>query len=162
MMMDNTLFLQHLRNLSLEEGRAYIQEHVLELTDQAAIECLDAAGEEFLCLGDEGNWARTRISWMIATASLSRLEEALQHAARARDVFLRLGESYWVCVIDHNIAWVYMYVGRYRDALELFERLSALLPTFTDQSETAINRSIAIAEEGQAQILSWLGKFEQA
>ena len=27
-MMDNALFLQHLRDLSLEEGRAYIQEHV--------------------------------------------------------------------------------------------------------------------------------------
>src|SRR6266702_5743775 len=99
---------------------------------------------------------------MIAAASFARVEEALQHAARARDVFLRLGESYWVCVIDHNIAWVYTYVGRYQEALELFERLSALLPTFTDQSETAINRSIAIAEEGQATILSWLGKFEQA
>src|SRR5205085_10138188 len=155
-MMDNTLFVQHLRNLSLEEGLAYIQEHIAELTDhdaigdlladealaklydpfvslklaelliffsefthhalshalglkakgdvlvqishfQAAMEALDAAGEEFLRLGDEGNWARSRISWMIATASLGRVEEALQHAARARDVFLRLGESYWVC-----------------------------------------------------------------
>src|SRR5947209_18075795 len=28
---------------------------------QAALECSDAAGEEFLRLGDEGNWARTRI-----------------------------------------------------------------------------------------------------
>src|SRR5690242_19169466 len=29
---------------------------------QAALENLDAAGEEFLQLGDEENWARTRIS----------------------------------------------------------------------------------------------------
>ncbi len=219
--MDNTLFLQHLRNAGLEEGRAYLQEHSAELADhdaigalladealtqlynpfvslklaelliyfgeitqnvyshalglkakgdvlvqighhQAAMECLDTAGEEFLRLEDEGNWARSRISWIVAATSLGRVEEALQHGTRARDVFLRLGESYWVCVIDHNIAWIYMHVGRYRDALELFEQLSALLPTFTDQSKTAINRSIAIAEEGQAQILSWLGKFEQA
>src|SRR5438105_8399555 len=114
-MMDNALFLQHLRNLSLEEGLAYIQEHIAELTDhdaignlladealtklydpfvslklaelliffgeltqylsshalglkakgdalfqishyQAARESLDAAGEEFLTLGDEMNW----------------------------------------------------------------------------------------------------------
>src|SRR5450759_1959742 len=115
--MDNTLFLQHLREATLEEGRAYIQSHIVELADhaaignlladeaftqlynpflslklaelliffgeytqhlsshalglkakgdalvqighhQAAIESLDAAGEEFLNLGDEGNWAR--------------------------------------------------------------------------------------------------------
>src|SRR6266568_9596525 len=109
--MDNDLFLQHLRELSLEDGKAYIQEHIEELVDhavvgelladealhllytpfvslklaelliffveyvqhtsshalglkakgdvlryighhQAAMECLDAAGEEFLRLGD--------------------------------------------------------------------------------------------------------------
>lgn len=32
-MMDNTLFVQRLLDLSLEEGRAYIQEHIAELTD---------------------------------------------------------------------------------------------------------------------------------
>ena len=31
--MDNDLFLQHLRELSLEDGKAYIQEHVEELAD---------------------------------------------------------------------------------------------------------------------------------
>src|SRR5438105_3172941 len=135
--MDTKLFLQHLRDVSLDEDRAYIQAHITELTDhtaignlladealaqlytpflslklaelliffgeythhtlshalglkakgdvlvqishfQAAMEALDAAGEEFLRLGDEGNWARSRISWMIATASLGRVEEALQ------------------------------------------------------------------------------------
>src|SRR5437660_4662746 len=37
MMMDKALFLQHLRDLSLEDGRAYIQEHIAELTDHDAI-----------------------------------------------------------------------------------------------------------------------------
>src|SRR6266436_530413 len=118
--MDTELFLQYLRDHTLEEGRAYIQEHIAELSDhaaigelladealrllyspfvslkvaellisyseytghlsshalglkakgdalmmighhQAAIEVLDAAGEEFLRLEDEGNWARSRI-----------------------------------------------------------------------------------------------------
>lgn len=220
-MMDNALFVQHLRDVSLEEGRAYIQEHVAELTDhdaignlladealaqlytpflslklaelliffgefthdalshalglkakgdvlvqishfQAAMECLDVAGEEFLHLGDEGNWARSRISWITASASLGAVEEALQMAARARNVFLRQEERYWVCVIDHNTAWIYMYVGRYQEALDLFERIPTILSTLTDQSEASIERAIAMAEEGQAQILSWLGKFEQA
>src|SRR5450755_1180321 len=35
--MDTELFLQHLCNLSLEEGYAYIQEHITELSDHAAI-----------------------------------------------------------------------------------------------------------------------------
>src|SRR6266567_6348229 len=219
--MDNTVFLSQLRESSLEEGRAFIEAHLDELTDhatigvlmadealkqlynpflslklaelliffgehahhlsshalglkakgdvlgqighhQAAMECLDTAGEEFLRLEDEWNWARSRISWVVAATSLGRVEEALQHGTRARDVFLRLGESYWVCVIDNNIAWIYMHVGRYRDALELFERLPTIYATLTDQSETFIKRAIAMAEEGQAQILSWLGKFEQA
>ena len=151
--MDSDLFLQQLRELSLEEGRAYIRVHATELEDhatfgslladealrllytpfvslklaelliffgeyvqhvsshalglkakgdvlryighhQAALECLDAAGEEFLRFRDECNWARSRISWILACAWLGRVEEALQGAARARDVFVRYGEYY--------------------------------------------------------------------
>src|SRR5260221_1576362 len=143
--MDTTLFLQHLRDVSPEEGCAYIQERIAELADldalgnlladealkylynpflslklselliflgdythhlsshalglkakgdalvqirhyQAALDALDAAGEEFLSLGDERNWARSRISWIMAATSLGRVEEALQHANRAREV----------------------------------------------------------------------------
>src|SRR5690348_890192 len=117
--MDTNLFLQNLCELSLEEGKAYIQAHNRDFTNQAAVgelladealrkmytpflslklaelliffgehvhhtashalglkakgdalmiirhlqaamECLDAAGEEFLSLGDEENWARSR------------------------------------------------------------------------------------------------------
>src|SRR5438105_15471149 len=119
--MDTDLFLRNLRDLSLEEGKAYIKEHIDELSDyaavgnliadealrllytpfvslkiaelliffgehvhhslshglglkakgdalmmighhQAALEAADAAGEEFKRLGDERNWARSRIS----------------------------------------------------------------------------------------------------
>src|SRR5947209_16054956 len=207
--MDNALFLQTLRDLSLEEGKVYIQEHIAELGDhaaignlladealkqlytpflslklaelliffgdctqhlsshalglkakgdalvqirhyQAALECLDASGEEFLRLGDEGNWARSRISWVVAATSLGRVEEALLDATRARDVFLRLAEPYWVCVIDHNIAWIYNQVGRYHDANTLYERMLTIYPTLTDQSPLYIKRSIALAEESRA------------
>src|SRR5260370_3387712 len=140
--MDTDLFLQHLRDVPLEEGRAYIQEHRDELSDhaaignsltdealrllytpflslklaelllffgeyvhyssshalglkakgdalmmighyQAALDALDAAGEEFKLLGDEGNWARSRISWIVSAAWLGRVEEALQAPAQA-------------------------------------------------------------------------------
>jgi CHAT domain-containing protein len=220
-MMDNALFLQHLRDLSPEEGHAYIQEHIAELADheatgdlladealkrlydpflslklaeqliffgeitqnvyshalglkakgdalvqvshyQPALESLDAAGEEFLSLGDERNWARSRISWMIASAWLGHVEEAIQHAARAREVFLRNGEPYWACQIDINTAVIYSHVGRYQDALDLYERMLEIFPMLSDQSDFFIQRSIALAELNKGLNLARLGRFEQA
>jgi tetratricopeptide (TPR) repeat protein len=219
--MDTDLFLQNLRDLSLEEGKVYIQDHIDELSDyaavgnlladealrllyspfvslklaelliffgdyvqhmsshalglkakgdalkgighhQAAMECLDTAGDEFLRLGDECNWARSRISWIISCASLGRVEVALQQAALAREVFLRNGENYWACVIDENTAAIYVLMGRYHDALNLYERILPLYTSLTDQSETFIERAIAIAENNQAIYLSLLGNFEKA
>ncbi len=220
--MDNDQFLQHLRELNLDEGRAFIQAHASELANpaafgelladealdqlytnpsvslklaehliffgkyvqhtpsyalglkakgdalkaiglhQAALEALDAAGEEFLCQVDEGNWARSRISWIISCAWLGRVEEALQEATRARNVFLKLGEYYWVYVIDSNMAAIYSQIGRYQEALDIFTNIMLILPTMKDQSTTFINRAIAIAEANQGEILTWLGKFEQA
>jgi len=129
---------------------------------QAAMECLDESGEEFLQLDDEANWARSRISWIVSATSLGRIEEALQQAEQARAVFLRQNEPYWVCVIDHNTAWIYKQVGRYRDASDLYEHILAIYPTLTDQSERFITRAIAIAKVNQAVNLSWLGMLEQA
>lgn len=219
--METEQYLQYLRDHTLEEGRAYIQEHIAELSDhaaignlladealrllyspfvslkiaelliffgeyvhhhlshalglkakgnvlrgighhQAAMECLDAAGEEFLRLGDEVGWARSRISWIAACAWLGRVDEALQEAVRARNVLLRNGEYYWVCIIDHNAAVIYTRLGQYQKALELYERMLAIFPTLTDQSETFIKRAIAAAKTNQAKNLAWLGNFEQA
>jgi CHAT domain-containing protein len=219
--MDNTLFLQRLRESSLEEGRAYIQSHLEELADhaaigtlladealaqlytpflslklaelliffgeytqhlsshalglkakgdalvqirhfQAALDSLDIAGEEFLQLEDAGNWARTRISWIVAATSLGRVDEALQEATRARDIFLLQEEPYWVCIIDHNTAWIFSQVGRFQDANILYERMLTIFPTLTDQSQAYIERAIAMAKESQAINLSWLGEFEKA
>lgn len=129
---------------------------------RAALECLDAAGKEFLAIDDEWNWARSRISWIYSAAALGRIEDALQEAARARGTFLKLGESYWVCVIDNNTAIIYKNIGRYQDALKLYENMLALYPIVTDQGETFIVRSIAIAQVNQARLLTWLGEFERA
>ncbi len=219
--MDTDLLLQNLRDLPLEEGRACIQEHIVELSDHAAIgnlladealrllyspfvslklaelliffgeyfqhtsshalglkakgdalfqighyeaalECLDTAGEEFLRLGDEGNWARSRISWIMSAAWLGNVEEALQQAARARHVFLRLGEPYWACVIDHNTALIFDYIGSYEEAIKLYESIRAIYATLSDQNALSIKRSIALAEMNQAFDLASLGDFEQA
>jgi tetratricopeptide (TPR) repeat protein len=220
--MDNDLFFQHLRELSFEEGKAYLQEHSAELADHAAISaliadealhqlyiaplvslklaelliffgeyhhapsahafglkakgdalkqighyqasltCLDAAGEEFLHLGDEVNWAHTRISWIVACAWLGHAEEALREATRAREVFSRHGEQYWVCVVDHNTAAIYTRLGRYQDAIHLYESMRAIYPTLTDKSETFIKRAIAMAKVNEARNRAWLGNFELA
>lgn len=219
--MDTDLFLQQLRDLPLEEGRAYIQEHIEELSDhkaigemlaeealrvlykpflslklaellifygdytghlpshalglkakgdaleqlehhQAAMDALDAAGEEFLRLGDEGNWARSRISWVHAAGWLGRVEDALEVGEQARHTFLRLREPYWACIIDNNIAMILEYCGRYVDALSLYENMLAIFPTVNNQGESFVQRSIAITQLNQAISLFWLGEFERS
>src|SRR6266581_1192896 len=219
--MDTDLLLQNLHDLSLEEGKAYIQEHIDELSDnasvgnvladealrllytpfvslkiaelliffgecvrhtishalglkakgdalmmighhQAALDALDAAGEKFLSMGDEVNWARSRIGWIVSAAWLGHVDEALQAASQARDVFLQRGEIYWVCCIDHNTAMIYDHIGRYQDALILYKSMRALYPAVTNQKENLIKRSLALAEMNQAISLTWLGHFEQA
>ena len=214
-------FLQHLHDLSLEEGKAYLQTslrqghdpstigawlerealdklytpfvslkiaelliflgehvnnpslHALGLKakgdvliqiqhHQVAMHCLDAAGEQFLVLGDERNWARSRISWTIACAWLGRVEEALVGAARARDTFIRLGENYWACIIDHNVAMVYDYVGRYEDAAALYRNALNVYSTLTDQNSNETGRSIALTKTNLALHLAWLGEFALA
>ncbi len=219
--MDTDLFLQNLRDLPLEEGRACIQEHIAELSDhaaignlladealrllyspfvslkiaelliffgeyvqhtsshalglkakgdvlmmighhQAALDALDTAGEEFELLGDERNWARSRISWIVSAAWLGRVEEALQAAHQAREIFLQLGENFWVCSIDHNTAMIYEHIGRYQEALQLYESMRVIYPTVKDQSGNTLQLYTALAEMNQANILDLLGKFEQA
>lgn len=129
---------------------------------QAALECLDEAGEEFLQLGDELGWAHTRVTRIIACAWLGRVEEALQAAARAHDVFQQHGEYYRACTVNHNVAVVYTRLGRYQDALNLYDRLLAAYPTLSDSTETVIKQAIAMAEGNKAINLSFLGNFEQA
>ncbi|HZO72418.1 MAG TPA: CHAT domain-containing protein [Ktedonobacteraceae bacterium] len=220
--MDNELFLQQLRELPLEEGYIYIQQHSGELADlaafisllkgealhqqyvhpfvslklaelliffgdfvqqpltralglaakgsafsavgqeQAAMDCLDAAGKQFLELGEETEWARTRVPWIISCAWLGRVDEALEEAARAREVFLRQGELSWVCVTDHNTAVIYSQIGQYQQALDIYDRTLAIYPTLTDRGETFIKQAIAMVECNQARNLMWLGDFERA
>ncbi|MGZ3609456.1 MAG: CHAT domain-containing protein, partial [Ktedonobacteraceae bacterium] len=129
---------------------------------QAAIDALDASGEEFLRLNDVGNWARSRISWIYCSAWLGHVEEALEQAEQARNMFLKIGEPYWACAIDHNKAMIYEYIGHYQDAVNLYERMLTIFPTLSDQNEISIKRSIVLAEMNKAINLAWLGEFEDA
>jgi CHAT domain-containing protein len=219
--MDRELFLQYLRAHTLEEGQAYIQEHIAELSDhiaigewladdarhllytpfvslkiaelliffgdyaqhlsshalglkakgdallqighyEAAIESLDAAGEEFLSLGDQRNWARSRISWVSSAGYLGRIDDALQTTEQACIVFSQLGEPYWVGVINNNAALVYEFIGRYQDAIKLHEHRLAMFASITDQNEVVIQRSIGITQSNLARNVSLLGDIERA
>lgn len=220
--MDTDLFLQRLRDLPLEEGKALVQEYVQEpqdfqafgallgsdalkqlYTDPAislklaehlvhlgdmvgdvkihanglkargdalravglhavSMDALDAAGAEFLSVGDEINWARSRISWIVSCAWLGRFDEALLEARRAHDVLERLGERYWACVIDHNTAVILNYAGRYQEAIDLYDRMLSIYPTMTDQSEGTLKRAIAMAKISKGRVISLTGKFDEA
>ncbi len=129
---------------------------------QVAIECLDSAGAEFLQVGDEENWARSRISWILSAAWLGRVDEALQEAKRAHQAFIRIGQLYWACLVDSNTAAIYNYTGRYQDALTLYQQIIAIYHTLPDQSDHSIKRQVAIAECNQAIALALLGDFENA
>ena len=220
--MNEQEFLQQLRDLPIEQGRAYIEQHIAELTDhaaigqlirdeslrqrdihpltslklaelliffaertqhapsharglaskgsalsaigfeQAAMDNLDAAAEEHLRLGDEIGWAHTRIPWIVSCAWLGRVDEALQEAAKAREVFIKHHELLLACHIDHNTAVIYSQIGEYQKALDLYHRMLAIYPTLTDQDERFVKGAIALAELNVGRNLAWLGNFEQA
>ncbi len=220
--MDAAIFLQCLRDLSLEEGQDSISERAGEIVDhaafgmllkdealrlqnidpllslklaelliffgdtlhhapshafgciakgnalatvgyhQAAIACFDRAGEEFLLLGDEVGWARSRIMWIYSCAFMGRTREALKGAEKARALFMKYQDYSRVCTVDHNTAIVYTQLGDYQKALDTYEKILAIYPTLPDQSATFIRRATALAHYNQARNLSWLGHFEQA
>ncbi len=128
----------------------------------AAMESLDEAGAIFVQEGDEGNWARSRISWIVACAWLGHIEEALHEAQRAHDVFLRLGEPFWACTIDNNRAVIYDHAGRHQEALDLYESMRTIYLSLTDQDSISIRRSVALVDLNQAINLARLGRFAEA
>src|SRR5436309_15168841 len=90
--------------------------------DQEALPFLDAAGSEFLALGDEVSWARTRIGRVSACLQLNRTGEALSVAAIAREVFVCNGKLLRSGQIDVNAAIINYEAGQYDQALRLFDR----------------------------------------
>jgi CHAT domain-containing protein/tetratricopeptide (TPR) repeat protein len=130
---------------------------------QAALYALDEAGDEFLRMGDELAWARTRMSWIISATWLGHVEDALREAARARAAFEKHSEHYWVCAVDHNTAMIYRQQGRYQEVSDIYERLLNIYPTLSgQQSEEVLQRAIAMAQANQGLILLLLGQFTRA
>ena len=126
--------------------------------DQDALPFLDAAGGEFLAIGDEVGWARTRIGRVSACLRLNRTGEALRDAAAAREVFIRYGKLLRAGQIDVNAAIINYELGQYDQALRLFDRA---IETYALQGE-GVDLYIARARGNKAITLAAQGRFREA
>jgi len=126
--------------------------------DQEALPFLDAAGDEFLAIGDEVSWARTRIGRVSACLQLNRTGEALRDAAAAREVFVRYGKHLRAGQIDVNAAMINYESGQYEQALRLFDRA---IETYAIQGE-GVELYIARAKANKAITLAAMGRFREA
>ena len=126
--------------------------------DQDALPFFDAAGEEFLEIGDKVGWARTRIGRVSACLQLNRTSEALRDAAAAREIFMRHGKLLRAGQIDVNAAIVNYELGQYDQALHLFDRA---IETYLLQGE-GVELNIARARGNKAITLAAQGKFREA
>ena len=126
--------------------------------DQDALPFLDAAGREFLAMGDEVGWARTRIGRVSACMQLNRTSEALRDAAEAREIFMRHGKHLRAGQIDVNAAVINYELGQYDQALHLFDRA---IESYSLQGE-GVDLHIARARGNKAITLAAQGKFREA
>lgn len=126
--------------------------------DQESLPYFDAAGEEFLALGDEVGWARTRIGRVSACTRLNRTTEALRDAGAARDIFWRHDKFLRAGQMDTNAAIIHYELGHYEQALRLFDRA---IETYTLQANGS-DLSIARARANKALALAALGRFREA
>jgi CHAT domain-containing protein/tetratricopeptide (TPR) repeat protein len=126
--------------------------------DAEAIEYLDAAGKEFLAIGDEVGWARTRIGRVGACLQLNRTSEALRDATAAREVFVRYNKFLRAGQIDVNAAITHFELGQYEQALHLYDRA---IETYQREGE-GVDLHIARARGNKALALAALGRFREA
>ena len=81
---------------------------------------LGEAGALFESIGDAVGWARTRIGRMLISVELSRVDEALADAERAREIFEHHNTYERLFGLYNNIALVHSYLGEHSHALEIY------------------------------------------
>ncbi|GCE06679.1 CHAT domain-containing tetratricopeptide repeat protein [Dictyobacter aurantiacus] len=126
--------------------------------NQESLPFFDAAGEEFLSIGDEVSWARTRFGRINACLGLNRTTEAIQDAEKARTIFMRHGKLLRAGQIDANAAIINFELGRYEQALHLFDRA---IETYLLHGEN-VDLYLARAQGNKALTLAAQGKFREA
>ena len=125
---------------------------------EEALRFLNAAGEEFLAIGDEVGWARTRIGSVGACMQLNRTAEALNDAEKAREIFMGQRNYLRAGQIDVNAALINYELGQYDRALHLFDRA---IETYALEDE-GVDLYIARARGNKAIVLAAQGKFREA
>jgi tetratricopeptide (TPR) repeat protein len=88
---------------------------------EAAIVCLNAAETRLLSLNKQQDAAATRVSKLIALATLGRYDEAVECGLQAREVLLAHGDEVAAGRIEHNIGNIHFRRDRYQEA-ETFQR----------------------------------------
>jgi tetratricopeptide (TPR) repeat protein len=126
--------------------------------DQEALAVLDASGKEFLAIGDEVGWARTRIGRISACLQLNRTDEALRDAEKAHTIFMHYKKFQRAGQIDVNAAMICFEIGQFDQAILLFDRA---LQTYALQGEH-VALHIARAQGNKAITLAAMGKFHEA
>ncbi len=82
---------------------------------------LQYAGQLYLQGKNEVGWARTCIGRLYMSVDLNCVEETLEEAQRAREIFERHGEVERILRLNLNSAVVYMRIGQQQKALALYE-----------------------------------------
>jgi CHAT domain-containing protein len=173
--LDTDLFLQNLRDLSLEEGKAHIQEHIAELTDHVVIakllddEALRLLYAPFISLKIAellifyGEYVEDGLSHALglkakgdALAQIGHYEAALESLDLGGEEFLSLGDKKnWA---RSRLSWVFSagYLGRIDDALQTAEQARIV---FSQLGELywvgAINNNAALVYE-------FIGRYKDA
>lgn len=129
-----------------------------------ALELLEVAGEQFLALGDDVGWARTRLGWVWSIHQLSQGASALEAAGAAHAIFVRHAEWLLAAGLDLNTAFVCFELGHNDDALRLLDRALGLYER-AGQADPSLTVDVAIrsakARANKARILTLLGGFDE-
>ncbi len=125
---------------------------------QEAWDLLGEAGALFESIGDAVGWARTRIGRMLISVELSRVDEALADAERAREVFVYNHIQDKLLVLELNTAIVYNLLGDQQKALQLYFGALELARSLGPAGE----RWIGPIHTNIGNVYNKLGNFRQA
>lgn len=118
----------------------------------------EGAARAFQAQGDEVGWARTRIGWLVSAHQVGHGQEALGVVERAREVLVRHGAWLRVGGLDLNTAVVCKELGRYDQALRLYDQAQQAYASVTPSDEVRV----AWTRTGKARVLELLGDFPAA
>lgn len=125
---------------------------------QEAWNLLGEAGALFESIGDAVGWARTRIGRMLISVELSRVDEALADAERAREIFEQSGELARLLGLLNNTAILHSNMGHYSRALDLYNDAMKIALSLGEHGQS----SIPLLHIGIGYAYDMLGNFRNA